>query len=644
MRNKETAGASPGRRVLRGLGAAVIMAACMVISGFTADSNRRGIGIRSFDISANQCAYDPSRIVVNQGDEVRIRLSSKDVVHGFYMEGHDLDAVMYPGRLLFNVRHPSRGSTFVPMEEVAFRAEHFGKYRYRCSVTCGTLHAFMQGEMIVEPNYPFRVGMGASIGIWIAGFFLMLTGGKAPPRIGTWRLDLIRAVPYLGWLLRRRWFQFFFALPGLGFFLLFMIAGFWGSPIGNRNIIITFVWIFWWFLLIAFLLPFGSRIWCMACPFPFFGEWFQRKRLIVTRGDMRSMWKKFKKWPARLSNIWLQNILFLVLCTFCAVLVTRPVVTSAVLLVLVLAATVFSAVYRHRSFCNYLCPVSGFLNLYSMTALVEVRSKDAAVCAGCRSKACVAGSEKGWGCPWAQNPGRLARNNYCGMCMECIKTCPNENMTLNARPFCSDTEIKGTDEAWKAFIMISLALVYSVTLLGPWGTVRAWANVSEYGDWKGFFIYASVLWSTALVLLPGLWALACGLGGYMAGSGRVPVRTLFLRYAYVLVPLGLMAWVAFSVPLIMINWTHILVTVSDPLGWGWNLFGSANLPWAPLFPESMVYIQIPLLLFGLSVSLKRGYLVAFSVYGDRKGAVLSLIPPGLFCTATAITFITLFTG
>ena len=130
-----------------------------------------------------------------------------------------------------------------------------------------------------------------------------------------------------------------------------------------------------------------------------------------------------------------QNILFLGLCTISAVLVTRPVTTAAVLLGLALTATVLAAVFRQRSFCNYLCPVSGFLSLYAMAAVAEVRARDAATCRDCRSKACAAGGTSGWGCPWACNPGRLDRNNYCGMCMECIKTCPNDNMTINLRPF-----------------------------------------------------------------------------------------------------------------------------------------------------------------------------------------------------------------
>ena len=166
-----------------------------------------GGGVRRFDIKAKQYAYEPSRIVVRQDDEVHLRLASGDVVHGFFMEGQGLDAFIYPGRLLINLRRAAAGADYAPAEEMVFRADRCGKYRYRCSVTCGTLHPFMQGELIVEPNYPYRAGMGAAAGILLAGFFLMATGRRAAAgtAAGRRRLDLLRAVPGLGWLVRRRW-------------------------------------------------------------------------------------------------------------------------------------------------------------------------------------------------------------------------------------------------------------------------------------------------------------------------------------------------------------------------------------------------------------------------------------------------------
>jgi hypothetical protein len=228
--------------------------------------------------------------------------------------------------------------------------------------------------------------------------------------------------------------------------------------------------------------------------------------------------------------------------------------------------------------------------------------------------------------------------------MECVKACPNDNMTLNLRPFCADVDIKGTDEAWKALIMVSVALVYSVTLLGTWGTVKSWANISEVGDWTGFLIYAGIIWIGAMAVFPGIWALACALGRHLAGSSRIAVKTLFRRYAYLLVPLGLTAWVAFSIPLMMVNWSYIMATASDPMGWGWNLLGTANRAWKPLWPEYMVYVQLPVLLIGLAFSLMRGYVIAISLWQDRRSAILSLLPPAVVCTAIVMSFVTLFAG
>jgi ferredoxin len=351
-----------------------------------------------------------------------------------------------------------------------------------------------------------------------------------------------------------------------------------------------------------------------------------------------------KKWPKKFSNIWLQNILFLCMCTFSSILVTRPVTTAAALGGLALLATVLHTIYQRRSFCLYICPVSGFLGLYAMASMVEIRSKDPAFAAQCRVKGGIFGTDDAWACPWQQRPNKLNRNNYCGFCMECLKACPHEKMTIRARPFCTDDKIDKYDEAWKAFIMVTLAMVYSVVLLGPWGALKEWANISEMWNWTGFAIYTGSIWFTCLVGMPALWVLASWLGKLLSGTDAVSVKEIFLRYSYLLVPLGLMAWIAFSVPLIMINGSYVLSTLSDPMGWGWDLFGTADISWKPIYPEYMIYVQIPLLLFGLGYSLKCGYMIAQTLYAGTVQAVLSLIPVGVLCTGITIAFLTLFTG
>ncbi len=478
------------------------------------------------------------------------------------------------------------------------------------------------------------------------------------PESEPWRVDLLSRLPALRWLVERRWFQFAVVLPNLLVFLLFLAAGLFGTPVGNRNIIIIFVWILWWFLLITAMVPFASRIWCTVCPFPFFGEWMQRRALVAVRavdpkkakggpgtliGRNRYFGRNLR-WPKKLSNIWLQNIGFLMLCTFSVFFLTRPVVSAAVLGGLILVATALHLIYRQRAFCAYICPVSGFLSLFSMASTLEVRSKDSDVCLTCKDKGCLAGNDRGWGCSWFMYPSKMERNNYCGLCMECIKTCPHQNIALNLRPFCSDTRLKGLDEAWKAFIMLTLALAYSAIYLGPWGTLKDWANPTEAGSWGAFLVYAAGLWGLALLLVPGLYFLAVAAGHQLAGDKDTPLREVFLDSVYPLVPLGLLAWVAFSLPLLLVNGSYILMVLSDPFGWGWDLFGTAHLAWTPMAPHWAPYLQVPLLLIGLGFALKTGFGNSRSRFSGKRQALLAFSPVAALLAGFVSVFLYLYVG
>lgn len=447
-----------------------------------------------------------------------------------------------------------------------------------------------------------------------------------------------------------RSFQFLVVLPNLFMFYLFLIAALFGTPVGNRNIIIVFVWILWWFLLIALLVPFGSRVWCTICPLPFFGDWVQRRAVLRVRsgkspGTDNQFFGLHKRWPKQLSNIWLQNFGFLLLATFSALLVTRPIVSAVVFGILFIVATGLALVYRLRAFCNYVCPISGFLSLYAMTSTVELRSVDKNECLRCKSKACIRGSEQGWACPWNVYMGKMDRNNYCGLCFECVKSCPNDNISLFVRPFAtSDVAMRGYDEVWKASIMLVLAFSYSIVLLGPWGRLKDWANVSEARDWGGFAMFGGGQALLALVVFPALYYASILLAKWYGRADAIPTREIFLKYAYMLVPMGLLAWIAFSIPLLMVNGAYIIAVASDPLGWGMNLLGTAEFPWRPLWPEWVPYLQVPVLLSGFYYGLRGLNKVASELFPDRDQRLRTLVPPTVLLLGVTLVFLKLFVG
>ncbi|MGB8647405.1 MAG: 4Fe-4S binding protein, partial [Anaerolineae bacterium] len=188
------------------------------------------------------------------------------------------------------------------------------------------------------------------------------------------RFELTR-FPLVKRILVSRWLQWSLVALALPFFLLAILTGFFGTPAGSRNFGIVFVWIVWWALLILLLVPFAGRVWCAICPIPAPGEWLQRRALVQPRpgGKLYTLgWK----WPRRLNNIWLQNISFLAVALFSAVILTTPLVSGLVLAAFALVALGTSLLFERRTFCRYLCPVGGFIGLYSQLAPVEIRVKD----------------------------------------------------------------------------------------------------------------------------------------------------------------------------------------------------------------------------------------------------------------------------
>ena len=452
------------------------------------------------------------------------------------------------------------------------------------------------------------------------------------------KLDLVR-LRLVKLLLRNRWPQFLLRLLTLGGFGLAILAGLFGTPVGSRNFAIVFVWIAWWALLMLLAVPLFGRGWCSICPIPLPGEWLQQGTLLKPAGRGLGFGKR---WPNRLRNIWLQNGAFALVALFSSVILTQPGISALVLLACLLIAVFASLVFERRAFCRYLCPVGGFIGLYSQLAPVELRIKDNALCASHTEKTCYTGSAEGYGCPWQVFPAGLTKNTSCGLCMECLRTCPYDNIAINLRQPGADLEQsrgRKLDEAYKAFIMLGSALVYSAVMLGPWGWLKNTAYQAGSLPWLAYALSFLVF---VFVLLPGAFALAVRGGQSLAGMRVKPGRRLradFTQLAYALVPLGLAAWIAFSLSFVLANLSYIWPALSDPFGWGWNLFGTAYASWTPYLTQVVPYLQILALVGGLAWAAHTairtaGHILRTSRAGSSSsGAGRLALPVVLFCLA-----------
>jgi hypothetical protein len=314
-----------------------------------------------------------------------------------------------------------------------------------------------------------------------------------------------------------------------------------------------------------------------------------------------------------------------------------------VLLSFLLLGVILSIFYENRVFCRYVCPVGGFIGLYSLTATLELRVKEAQVCKEHTSKDCIAGTAASYGCPWLVFPGSLERNTYCGLCTECLKSCPKDNIALNLRPFGSDLLVakgRSLDEAYKAFIMLACALLYSAVLLGPWGWLKGWANMDTWGQWT---LYAVGFLGVNLLVIPGLFWLVT-LASRKLARLEVSPRQAFVDYAYTLVPMGLMGWIAFSFAFVFVNGSYAVPVLSDPFGWGWNLFGTKNIPWTPFLPGLAAALQIAVLLVGLAFSLSTAFRIGRQHAQSDALAWRGTLPVAAFLSGVTLLFLKLYLG
>ncbi|MFQ5952914.1 MAG: hypothetical protein ACE5JK_05870, partial [Candidatus Omnitrophota bacterium] len=339
------------------------------------------------------------------------------------------------------------------------------------------------------------------------------------------------------------------------------------------------------------------------------------------------------------------NVLFLVTTFFSGFFTVRPYATFILLGGIILIAFVVGLIYEKRTFCLYMCPVSGFQGLYAQFGMTEIRSKDFEVCKKHIPKTCFVGCAEGHGCPWLLTPFDFKKNTYCGMCMECFKSCPYDNMALNLRPpgvdLLVDTprEPKGLDEAYKAFIMLAIAIMFYVAFQGPWGFIK---DMVRAATMKGYLTFISVHTVFSLLIIPGIFLFFSFLSKSFSGNKEVPLKKVFVNFAYTLIPLGLGVWIAFSLGIILPNGSYILHILSDPFAWGWNLFGTANFPWTPFFTNIMGTLQgLTLIVFYL-FALAYGFRLSKQTYTDIDQAKRGWIPILCFLTIITITFLWLY--
>jgi hypothetical protein len=172
--------------------------------------------------------------------------------------------------------------------------------------------------------------------------------------------------------------------------------------------------------------------------------------------------------------------------------------------------------------------------------------------------------------------------------------------------------------------------------------VRARGRILPQGNSKGFlpFNFTFLLPQTGIATIqgnavaPAPITLSKVLRTQVSASTPaepVSVATIFKAFAYSLIPVALFYHLAHNCMHFFLEAGRLIPLLSDPMGWGWNLFGTAGKIYGPLLPlETIWMLQILFIVVGHVYGVLIADRVAKRLFHHPRRVALSLIP--LLCT------------
>lgn len=421
------------------------------------------------------------------------------------------------------------------------------------------------------------------------------------------------------------WAPFTAILRGIMVFCFLMIiaAGLFGNQNPALNIAPLLTWTIWWVGLIFVVLYFG-KVWCTICPWDAIATWLERLQFWGPRKNGLGL---ELKWPKAMKNIWLAVFLFIGLTWIeLGMGITLIPRATAWLALLILAMAIVSAfLFDRKAFCRYGCLVGRISGLYALFSSTELRVDDPKKCNTCKTMDCYRGNEKGDGCPTFEFPKTMNLSTYCILCTECIKTCPQENIVIRQRPWGADLVQEGkprTDEAFLAIILLSMTGFHGLTMTPKWAE---WTSSLEQ-SWNISNSVAFSFLMLTILIAPILlfWSLTWFSSLFSQGHSS---KTFFIRYAYALLPIALFYHLAHNAEHFLMEGPKIVALISDPFGWGWNIFGTAKWIMTPMITlEGLWWIQVVLILIGHLYSLWISERTTRRLISDRRRAFVSQLP------------------
>jgi ferredoxin len=393
--------------------------------------------------------------------------------------------------------------------------------------------------------------------------------------------------------------------------------GLFGPILAPKNLATTLAWVHFRGALVLVLLIAGN-FFCLACPF------------MLVRNLARKFFKPIYNWPRFLRNKWLTIALFIGILFVYELfdLWASPWWTAWLIAGYFMAALIVDGIFKHASFCKFVCPIGQFNFVASTLSPLEVKVRDDAICTSCTTKDCIRGQRDPAsqlvviqrGCELALFQPRKVGNMDCTFCLDCVQACPHDNVGVSSR-------IPGEElmtDAWRSGVglfsrrkdLTALVLVFTFgALLNAFGMV---SPIYSFESWIASLLHVNhetpvlgLIFSLFLVVEP---VLLIGLAAWLTrvwGGVNKSHWQVAMSHSYALVPLGFAIWLAhYGFHFLTGLYTFIPVAQSAIADLGWPLLGEPRW-WLLGLPKNVVHVlDLGFLILGLVGSLLVSYRLA----------------------------------
>ena len=425
-------------------------------------------------------------------------------------------------------------------------------------------HAFGERYELPVPVWLFIVGGALTVTLTFVIVSLFARAGAERYAGMRWNL----APTAIGRLLLQPWVIALLKASGVAALVLVVVAGFAGSKDPNRNIAPTLVWILWWMGFTYLTVLFGN-LWPAVNPWR-------------TLFDFASGTGNRKPFPAWLAG-WLALAGLLVFGWVELIFPFRA--TPAVLASLVVAYSVITWAGMARY-----GPDAWLANADPFHRLFELFSRFA---------------------PFA--------------------VLPREGLVL--RPFGAGLlwrDGRGLSMPETGFVIAMLAIV----LFDGFQSSKHWVALEDFvhaidpklGDAGWIALHTAGLVAMWLAFA-ALYLLACAIAGRL-GGGAPSTLECARAFAPTLIPIAVGYQFAHTFTYLLVQGQNVVFLASDPLGLGWNLFGTGGFvaDIAIIKTKTAWYLALGAIVTGHAISVFLAHVAAERLHGSRASALRALVP------------------